>query len=155
VCVWGLSYPACTAHVPYYVFICSLSGCTTFSILYRKRLNFRKKICVLISIFCKFYVTFLILGKIWRDVIVCTWTFMYRTHYYCQILIKIKISLRISGKYSNAKFLENPISGSRVISCRVTDRDIEANNHFSQFCEKCLKLKYFNYLKFPVFITHC
>lgn len=78
---------------------------------------------------------------------------MYRNRYYSQILIKIKTSLRISGKYSNAKFLENPTSGSRVISCRRTDRDDETYNHFSQFCEKRLKLKYIDYLKFPVFIT--
>ena len=106
-------------------------------------------------LFCAtFYATFLILRRIWRDAIVCTSILIYRTRYYCQILIKIEYSVQISGKYSNVKFLENPTSGSRVIACRGTDRD-ETNNHFSQFCEKRLKLNYINYLIFPIFITHC
>jgi hypothetical protein len=29
-CVCSLSYPACKAHAPYYIVICSLSGCTVF-----------------------------------------------------------------------------------------------------------------------------
>jgi hypothetical protein len=31
VCVCSLSYPACSAHAPYYIVICGLSGCTIFS----------------------------------------------------------------------------------------------------------------------------
>jgi hypothetical protein len=29
-CICGLSYPACTTHVPYYIVFCGLSGSTTF-----------------------------------------------------------------------------------------------------------------------------
>ena len=68
-----------------------------------------------------FYATFLILRRIWRDAIVCTKIFMYRTRYYYQTLIKLEFSLQISGNYSNVKFLENPNSGSRVIACRETE----------------------------------
>jgi hypothetical protein len=42
---------------------------------------------------------------------------MSSTHYSCQILIPIEFSGQILGKYSNTKFHENPISGSRVVSC--------------------------------------
>jgi hypothetical protein len=31
VCVCSLRYPACNAHVPYYIVICGLSGSTVFS----------------------------------------------------------------------------------------------------------------------------
>jgi hypothetical protein len=38
-------------------------------------------------------------------------------------------------KYSNIKFNGNPSGGSRVAPCGQTDRDDEANSHFSQFFE--------------------
>jgi len=34
------------------------------------------------------------------------------------------------------KFNENPVSGSRVIPCGLTDRHREPNNRFSQQCER-------------------
>jgi hypothetical protein len=46
-------------------------------------------------------------------------------------------------KSSNIKFHQNPSSGSRTVPCGKTDRRMdghdEANNRFSQFCERILK----------------
>jgi len=61
---------------------------------------------------------------------------MYSTGYGCQILMKLEFSGHIFDKYSNMKFHENPLSGSRVVPCRQTDRQHEASSRFSQFCEK-------------------
>jgi hypothetical protein len=42
VCVGSLSYPACKAHVPYYIVICGLSGCKIYySTVSHKRQDFR------------------------------------------------------------------------------------------------------------------
>ena len=51
-------------------------------------------------------------------------------------LIKLQFSRQIFEKYSNDKFYENVFSGSRVVPCGQTDRHDEANNRFSQFCER-------------------
>jgi len=50
--------------------------------------------------------------------------------------MKIQLSRHIFKKYSNTKFHENPSNGSRVVPCGRTDRHDEANNRFSQFCER-------------------
>ena len=39
-------------------------------------------------------------------------------------------------KYSNAKFLENPSNGSRIIPCGQIDRQDEARSSFPPFCER-------------------
>jgi len=44
------------------------------------------------------------------------------THYSCRILTKLEPSQQIFEKYSNIKFHENPSNGSRVVSCRWTER---------------------------------
>jgi hypothetical protein len=41
--------------------------------------------------------------------------FVYSTRYSCQVLKKFKFSPEMLEKYSNAKFHENPFSGSRVV----------------------------------------
>ena len=59
--------------------------------------------------------------------------------YSCRILMKIEFFFRqIFGKYSNIKFRENTSGGSRVFRCgqRGTDKHDDANNRFSQFCER-------------------
>ena len=43
VCVCVLSYPACKAHAPYYIFICSLSGFKYISTLSHKSHDLRKE----------------------------------------------------------------------------------------------------------------
>jgi hypothetical protein len=43
VCIYSLTYPACTAHSPYYIVTCDLSGGPCFSTLSHKRLDFREK----------------------------------------------------------------------------------------------------------------
>ena len=53
-----------------------------------------------------------------------------------------------------SNFLKIRAVGAELLHAQ-RDRDDEENNHFSQFRGKSLKLKYINYLIFPVFITHC
>jgi len=48
-------------------------------------------------------------------------------------------SQRIFEKYSNIKFHENPSSGSRVVPWGQTDIHDEANNRYSQVCERILE----------------
>jgi len=63
---------------------------------------------------------------------------------FLSILIKLEFSRQIFEKSSNTKFRENPFSESRAIlyertdiqTYRRTDRCDEANNRFSQFCER-------------------
>jgi len=43
-CFCSLSYPACNAHMPYYIVICRLPGCEYFSTLSYKRRDFRENI---------------------------------------------------------------------------------------------------------------
>jgi hypothetical protein len=42
-------------------------------------------------------------------------------------------------KYLNIKFHEDPFSGSRVVPCGWKERHDEANDRFSQFCERAQK----------------
>jgi hypothetical protein len=50
----SLRYPACNAHVPYYVVICGLPGCTFFphyllnGMIFEKKKNFKHKMCFVI-----------------------------------------------------------------------------------------------------------
>jgi len=48
--------------------------------------------------------------------------------------MKLEFS-QISKKNLNMKFLENPSSGSRDVSCGRADRHDEANSRCSQICE--------------------
>jgi len=50
--------------------------------------------------------------------------------------MELEFSGRIFEKYSNIKFHENPLSGSRVVPCGRTDKLNEADSHFRQFCER-------------------
>jgi len=47
---------------------------------------------------------------------------MSNTRYSCQILMKLKFSSHSFKKYPNIKFHENPSSGSRIVTCGLTDR---------------------------------
>jgi hypothetical protein len=57
--------------------------------------------------------------------------------------MKLEFSRQILEKFSNIKFDENPSCGSGVVPCGQTDgrtdRYDEANNRFSQFCERAEK----------------
>ena len=55
---------------------------------------------------------------------------------FVRFLKKLEFSRQIFEKYSNIKFHKNPSSGSRVVPRGQTDRQDEANSHFSQFCER-------------------
>ena len=46
---------------------------------------------------------------------------------------------QIFEKYSNIKFPENPSSGNRVVPCRRTDREDEANIRFWKISQTRLK----------------
>jgi len=50
--------------------------------------------------------------------------------------MKLEFSRQIFEKYLDTNIRENPTSGSRVVPCGRTDRQDEANSHFSQFCER-------------------
>jgi hypothetical protein len=49
---------------------------------------------------------------------------IYEYHYSCQILMKLEFSRQIVEKHSNIKFHKNPSSGSRVVPCGQTGRQI-------------------------------
>jgi hypothetical protein len=75
VCVCSLSYPACNAHVPYYIVICGgLSGCTVFFYVISPTARFRRKKrnmeCVFLFSLHILSETFLILNIIQRDIII-------------------------------------------------------------------------------------
>jgi len=61
----------------------------------------------------------------------------------CPILVTLEFSRQIFDKYSNFKFIKNPLSGIRVVACWQTDRRTDggterydkANIRFSRFCE--------------------
>jgi hypothetical protein len=74
-CVCCLSYPAHTAHAPYYIVTCGLSGCTIFFTHYLINCTIFGK--MLLNIKCVFWFslqllseTFLILRRIQRDIII-------------------------------------------------------------------------------------
>jgi hypothetical protein len=53
------------------------------------------------------------------------------------ILLKSYGNLNCVNRISkNTKFYENPSRGNRDVPCGRTDRHDEANNRFSQFCER-------------------
>ena len=54
--------------------------------------------------------------------------------------MKLEFSRQIFETYSKIKIHENLSGGSRVVSCGRTDRQDEANSHFSQFYEGIWKL---------------
>jgi hypothetical protein len=64
---------------------------------------------------------------------------MSSTRYSCQILMKLEFSRHIFEKSLNIRFDENSSNVIGVVPCgqtkadRQTDRNNEANNHFSQF----------------------
>jgi len=66
-----------------------------------------------------------------------------------RILVKLEISRKILGKYSNTKFHENTSGGSRFVPCERTDWQndgqmrLEANNGFEQFSESAYLIKIF------------
>jgi len=61
--------------------------------------------------------------------------FMSSTLYPSWILMKLDFSRQIFEKYSDLKFIENPLIGGRVVAFRQTEGRDETNNRFSQFCE--------------------
>jgi hypothetical protein len=83
--------------------------------------------------------TFLILRRIERVFFVN----LRKSSYSCQILMEHEFSRQIFGKRRSVEFLENPSSGRRVVpwgrANRQTDRNDEANIHFSRFYESASK----------------
>jgi hypothetical protein len=58
--------------------------------------------------------------------------------------MKLELSRKILGKYSNIEFRQNTSTESRVVPCGRTDirtdRHDEATSRFSQFLERAYKL---------------
>jgi hypothetical protein len=148
-CVCSLRYTACSAHAPYYIVICSLSGSTVFYVISKTAL-FSKKKSYWTQNMCfgvpprLFSATFLILRRIHRDIIN-----VHRTSYKVPAILLIyqwnlKFLDKVFKKYSDIKFCENRFSGSRAVPCGRMDgqmgRHDEANSRFSQFCESVSKL---------------
>ena len=50
----------------------------------------------------------------------CILVFMWSTGYCCQIFRKVGFTRNILEKYSNIKFHENPLGGSRIVPCGRT-----------------------------------
>ena len=65
--------------------------------------------------------------------------FILSTPYCCQIVIKQVFSGQIYEKYSNVKFNGNPSIERLVVPFGRTDRHVEANSHFPQYCHGAYK----------------
>ena len=61
--------------------------------------------------------------------------FIWSSRYYRPVLTKSGVSQQIFVGVPNIKFLGNPYSGRRVVTCRQTDRHDEATRHFSLLCK--------------------
>ena len=103
--------------------------------------------------------TFLILIRIYIYIYIydqkCISVFMSVTLYSYPILIKLEFSWRVLEKCWYVKFDKNTSSGSRVVTCRETDRHDEANSHFSQFCEHAYKCSHWVKLRNSDFTVFC
>ena len=101
----SLSYPACSAHAPYYIAICDLPGSTIFLHIPHKRHDFRNRKllntkCVLI--FATTFVSNISHStKNSARYRRCTYVFMLSARYSRQILIKVQLSRQIFEHDSN------------------------------------------------------
>jgi hypothetical protein len=71
VCVCSLSYPACKAHAPYYIFVCGLVGCNIFFTLTHKRHDFPGRKggggVELLDVQCLVYVLYIFFSETFRN----------------------------------------------------------------------------------------
>jgi hypothetical protein len=74
--------------------------------------------------------TFVVLRRIQRDIVG-----LLESTRSCQVLTKVVFSRKAFKTFSNIKFHENPSSGSRVVSCGLSERRDETNSRFLRFCE--------------------
>jgi hypothetical protein len=111
------SYPACTAHAPYYIAICVLSGSTTFFHIISYTAQFLETRFVHKIVFwCSVKLlseSFLTLRRTERDVTVHTVGLRVTYPLLFYILMKHEFSRQIFEKFWNTKFQENPSSRSR------------------------------------------
>ena len=132
-CVCSLTYPACSAHVPY-CYLWPASFYSVFSTLSHKRHDFRKK-KYLQNTKCVFWVplqllseTFLILRTIQRDMIKKISAGLRVKYFFFRFLMTLAFSTNM--KKSDIKFRENPSIGSRVFPCGATERYDDASVRF-------------------------
>jgi hypothetical protein len=78
--------------------------------------------------------TFLILGRIYRAIIMTYIRILVCSHYGCRILKKLEFSRQLSRNV-RISMSENPSSSSHVVTWGRTDRHDDANSCVSQFCE--------------------
>jgi hypothetical protein len=135
----SLSYPARKAQASYFI---ACPDLTKFSTLFHKRNDFRgKKLRDIKRVFWFSQQ----LRAVWNISTSKTVSarychkyanaFMWSTRYSCRNIRKLDSSGQIFEKYSNAKYHENPSSGSRDVSCGRTNGHNETNSRFSGFCK--------------------
>ena len=73
---------------------------------------------------------------------------MYRTPYFCRILVKLEILRQIFSKYRNIKFYENSSSGSQVVPWGRTDRRTVTTKLFTNLLSGILQTRLKRFL-FP------
>jgi hypothetical protein len=73
--------------------------------------------------------------------------------YCCQILMKLEHSRQIFAGYSNLKFHDTPLSGSRVVPCGRTDRQTDRHDAFRNFASATKTQQYTgaHFIKITVF----
>jgi hypothetical protein len=138
-CVCSLSYQACEGHAPYYIVICPLSGSTIFSTLshsltapfsWEKNVT-EHKMCAL-TFTPTFAETFLILGRIQRDIIKVNMSS-------CEVpVILAGFQTRIFSPYFRKKTHISCSMKILQVAAELfhADRHDEDNNRFSQYCEQ-------------------
>jgi len=123
VCVCGLCYPACNAHVPYRLWHALVYN--IFPNYLINGTNFGKtiaehKTCVLI--FSTSFVSNIShYKKKWARYQKWLVVFMWSTRYFCPVVMKLEFSQQFLEEYWNIKFHENPSSEGRVVPCGRTD----------------------------------
>ena len=141
VCVCSLSYPELKSQEPYCIVVRGFSGCTIFSTLSHRLYDFRKR---LLNIKCVFWFslqllseTFLILRRIQRDTVINVYTSSCRIS---SIVLRYWWNLNFRDIFSNNfQIYWKPVLWEPSCCMRTdgqTDKQNEANNRFSKFCER-------------------
>ena len=146
--VCSLSYPACNAHAPYYLWsvrLYSIFHTVTQRAPYSEKKLLNTKYVFGFSLQLLSEIS-LILRRTERDVI----RNVYRSACKVRVFLvrlwwNLNLLQRFFEKYSNFKFHENSSSGSWAVPCGRTDRHDEANNSLMFFWPCIMNWLYINY----------